>query len=124
MIRLYQLSHYTVDSKTSPLSLNGEIYNVLDFYQKNQRNTSFNQSGASKLGGQITECDTLIDIPVGTAHGNHSYGGYCVFQKGGDLQKVRVCDDDMVGHFKMEPASEAQGLNDLAIFVVNNCFGG
>jgi hypothetical protein len=77
-----------------------------------------------KVAGKITSCETSLVLPVGTAHGNSSYGGICHVD-GGAVGKVAICDDDMIGHFKVRPLG-TQGMTrqELAVFVAAYCTGG
>ena len=91
---------------------------------QNERNDSFNRAiERNGKTGKITQCKILIDVPVGTAHGNHSYGGFCTLVDG-SASNVIICDDDMVGHFKMEPSDRKPTMQRLVDFVAKNCYGG
>ena len=91
----------------------------------NEKIGSFNSDIAHRqLPGRITQCRTLIDVPVGTAHGNHSFGGLCTYSENGHNSSVMICDDEMVGHFKMEKIDHEISAQKLVDFVVSNCFGG
>jgi uncharacterized protein len=119
--RLIFLTIYNQDYRVTTVGVDNEKYTVQEIYNANERNLSFNKSVARKIGGQITQCSNLIDLPAGR---NQSYGGYCDYEKNGVIQQVRVCDDDMVGHFHLEPANSHETTYYLAEFVVKNCMGG
>jgi len=91
----------------------------------NERNDSFNSDIKRKgLKGQISQCKILIDIPVGTAHGNHSFGGLCALSENEKNSTVMICNDDMAGHFKMDDIDREVTKQELVDYVVSNCFGG
>lgn len=88
---------------------------------------AFNQSlKDEKMDGNISYCRRVIDIPVGTARGNHSYGGLCVYENPPATPKrVLICNDILVGHFKMATLkAEEDEVTSLSGFVRDNCFGG
>ncbi|MGH8159402.1 MAG: lysozyme inhibitor LprI family protein [Rhodanobacter sp.] len=98
---------------------------VVTYRDPNYRIGSFNQSLAEhEHGTQVIGCSRLIDLPVGYANGNHSFGGACVLQDGDQRKDIEVCNDDMIGHFQMRPIT-SQGVTDknLIDFVYNNCSG-
>lgn len=75
--------------------------------------------------GTIIGCDRLIDIAVGTAHGNHRFGGYCTLRTGDRTRHVAICDDVMIGRFAIAPTSVAQQSDgNLVQFTAENCPGG
>lgn len=94
-----------------------------------ERIASFNPISSNNVGGKITECRSLIEIPVGKVNSNTSYGGVCLYSKEGILIPVKICNDEMVGHFKMlpldGPSDQFSGsILELTEFVMKNCFGG
>lgn len=90
-----------------------------------ERISSFNDDLVHRrLHGKITQCKTLIDVPVGTSHGNHSYGGLCNYSEGDHNSNVMICNDEMVGHFKIHKTDREISIQELVDFVVSNCFGG
>lgn len=104
----------------------GECVNVVPIRDPNSRVESFNQSlEQQKQNGRIIGCSRLIDLPVGVAGGNHSFGGSCVLQEGTQRKDVRICNDDMFGHFQVEP-STPQDASDkrLVDFTYAQCYGG
>lgn len=76
-----------------------------------------------KVAGNITSCDTILELPVGTAYGNRSYGGICHVD-GGTAAKIAICDDEMIGHFKVRPL-DTHGMTrqELAVFIAVYCTG-
>ncbi len=96
-------------------SFHNEIYATI-VKDSNERLRSFNNSWYFKKNdGEILACDKLIAIHVGTTRGNSSYGGICSYSVD---SKVMVCDDDMVGHFKLDFISNDEfSLEELGKFV-------
>ncbi|QXG50028.1 lysozyme inhibitor LprI family protein [Pseudomonas viridiflava] len=104
----------------------GECVNVVPVRDPNSRINSFNQSlKQRKQNGQVIGCSRLIDLPVGVAGGNHSFGGVCVLQEGAQRKTVMICNDDMFGHFQVQP-STLQDVSDkrLIDFTYAQCYGG
>lgn len=110
----------------------GRDYNLIVEEADNETNQeeyldSFNKAAESnKFEGKIKNCTFLIDIPRGTARGNHSYGGFCELELGDDVSRVIVCTDEMVGHFKVQKLENdyLHNTNLLPNFVIDNCVGG
>jgi hypothetical protein len=91
----------------------------------NARNTSFNGNLQRKgATARIASCQSLIEVPVGTARGNHSFGGLCTLDDMNERAQVVICDDDMIGHFKLKKVKHEVPMQELIDFVVTNCFGG
>lgn len=114
------------DSSCEPAGDGGACVNVVTYRDPSIRITSFNQSLAGqKPGGKIISCSRLINLPVGTANSNNSYGGLCTLRDGTQRKAVEICNDDMFGHFQMQVATpqDASG-KDLIDFTHNYCFGG
>jgi uncharacterized protein len=104
----------------------GACINVVTYRDSSIRISSFNKSLLEqKQSGKIISCSRLINLPVGTANSNNSYGGMCTLQDGAQRKAVQICNDDMFGHFQMQPATpqdiSGKGLID---FTHNYCFGG
>lgn len=100
--------------------------NVVTYRDPSVRISSFNRSLVEqKQHGKIISCSRLINLPVGTANGNNSYGGLCTLQNNMQRKAVKICNDDMFGHFQMQPATprDVSG-NGLIDFTHNYCFGG
>ncbi len=107
-------------------TVSGECVNVVSIRDPNSRVESFNQLlSYQKQNGRIIGCSRLIDLPVGVAGSNHSFGGSCVLQEGTQRKNVRICNDDMFGHFQVEP-STPQDASDkrLVDFTYAQCYGG
>jgi hypothetical protein len=103
-----------------------ECVNVVVYRDPNLRVRSFDQSLAqAKQTGQIIGCSRLVNLPVGTAGSNNSFGGRCTLQDGAQRKAVEICNDDMFGHFEMRPAEPPHGSDkDLVDFTYAHCFGG
>lgn len=107
-------------------SNNTACVNVVSYRDPAIRIDSFNQSlSEQKKSGKIIGCSKLVNLPVGHANSNNSFGGICTLQESTQRKKVTICNDDMVGHFAMQPAA-AQDVadKDLIDFTYDNCFGG
>ncbi|WP_266159618.1 lysozyme inhibitor LprI family protein [Dyella silvatica] len=91
-----------------------------------KRIDSFNNSlSQNKMSGKIIGCSMLLDVPVGTAHGNHSFGGLCTLQSGAVRSDVKICNDDMIGHFSVKNIDrKGESEKSLAEFTNAECFGG
>lgn len=91
----------------------------------NERVSNFNEKISKiSLPWKIEKCSTLVDLAVTTSQGNHSYGGVCVYLENDHRSNVLICDDEMVGHFKIEKIQERPWLKDLADFTALNCTSG
>lgn len=116
---------YIADTSKCEIPEGKSCRSVITMRDTGARVESFNKSlSDSKKPGRILGCDKLIDLPAGGgSDGNHSYGGFCTLQSGTTRQRVRVCNDEMVGHFAIEPSTDesASGLRD---FTNSQCFGG
>lgn len=79
---------------------------VVTYRDPNSRIDSFNQSLAQqKQAGKIIGCSRLIDLPLGTAQGDHVFGGLCTLQVEKLRKDVEICNDDMAGAFQVQPTS-------------------
>jgi uncharacterized protein YecT (DUF1311 family) len=97
---------------------------VVIYRDPSYRITSFNQSlKANHTAGSIIGCNRLIDLPVGFRGSNHTFGGYCTLQSGEGRKRVKVCNDDMIGHFALEPISTGTDA-ELRDFTNDRCYGG
>jgi len=66
-----------------------------------------------------------VNLPAGTARGNHSFGGICRLDDGRSRTDVLICNDDMVGHFAMDRIEVDRETDKALIDYVNTkCFGG
>jgi hypothetical protein len=93
--------------------------------------SSFNAELKVKKMGNIEACKRVIEMPVGVAQGNRSYGGLCILNEDSKKTYIKVCSDEMLGRFVIEPflyenkaGQYFPDLNDLARFVAKNCYGG
>lgn len=114
------------DSSCEPLGNGGACMNVVTYRDPSIRIASFNNSlAAQKQSGKIVSCSRLINLPVGTANSNNSYGGMCTLQDGTQRKAVEICNDDMFGHFTIRPSPTLDASNKLLIdFTYEQCFGG
>jgi len=98
---------------------------TVHYRDPNIRIESFNQSLiAQKKSGHIIGCSKLVNLPVGYANSNNSFGGVCTLQDNGARTTVEICDDDMFGHFSMQPASSDLSEKSLTEFTHSKCYGG
>ena len=75
--------------------------------------------------GNGAQCRSIVDLSIGTASGNHSFGAVCEMPEGDQV----MCFDEMVGH---SARSDVSALSDemltetgrVAGFVYDNCWGG
>jgi uncharacterized protein len=103
----------------------GEELDVRLEYDSSHRIESFNESLSHTSRGKITACKMLVDIAVGTARGNHSYGGLCTLTTENKTEPVKICNDDMAGHFSLvKLGSNTTTIEELGTFVADNCYGG
>lgn len=103
-----------------------ECANVVAYRDPSIRIQSFNQSLAqAKHSGKIINCGRLINLPVGTVGSNNSFGGICTLQDDAQRKTVEICDDDMFGHFELQPA-DSQDVSDKTLidFTYEHCSGG
>lgn len=117
---------YIVDTTSCDIPDGSSCRSVVFSRDPNSRIESFNQSlSEQKRSGKIIGCRKLIDLPVGTANGNDSFGGYCVLEDQARRTDVRICNDEMVGHFAIEPADlRTESDKALIDFTNDQCFGG
>lgn len=101
---------------------NGEDYNLLIPRDTNMRNASFTEDLLKRGHGRVAGCESLVWIALGTASGNNSFGGLCKI--GRQDRFVMVCNDDMIGHFKLAAAAPAVTRRQLIDFTIDNCYGG
>lgn len=110
-----------------PESINFKGYNlvlyedkkdVLEVFEKNKNWKDNPQYKNTKF----SNCHNFINVPVGTANGNHSYGAICNIDD--DIEEYMVCGDIMLGRLKIEKPQENWEFRDLVLFVINNCYGG
>lgn len=103
-----------------------DCVNVVAYRDPSIRIHSFNQSLAqAKHSGTIVSCSRLVNLPVGTVGSNNSFGGICTLQDGSQRKTVEICDDDMFGHFELQPADPGNVSDKkLVDFTHEHCFGG
>jgi hypothetical protein len=89
-----------------------------------KRVNSFNHSARyAKFAGTFVSCRSVIDIPSGEH--NHSYGAICLVDDKDKQLDVGVCNDEMVGHFRVERLNHEQWNKEQLIrFVMKHCVGG
>ncbi len=104
----------------------GSCRSVVYYRDSSKRISSFNDALVTrKLGARVIGCDRLIDLPVGYARSNHSFGGYCTIVEGRVRSRVMICNDNMLGHFAMRSIRDDEEIDDNLIkFTDENCFGG
>ena len=71
---------------------------------------------------QVLACELMVELPVGTARGNRSYGAYCEVEVDGVQRSWVLCNDDMVGHFALASLNPARLR--IAQFTYDHCTGG
>lgn len=83
------------------------------------------EDAAKKLNFSVVEksCQILTDLPIGTAQGNHSFGGICEVDFGGVEVTAMICDDILVGRPTIQIITHPT-RHSLHKFVVENCYGG
>lgn len=97
---------------------------VVRYRDTSVRIASFNASmKADANAGSIIGCDRLIDLPVGLRDTNHSFGAFCTVATSAGRQRVKVCNDNMFGHFALEPVQTGTD-SELCDFTNQRCFGG
>jgi uncharacterized protein len=97
---------------------------VVTYRDTSARMKSFNQSlRTNHSPGSVIGCSRLIDLPVGFRGSNHSFGGFCTLQTEEGRKNVKICNDDMVGRFAIEPVSSGTDA-ELRDFTNERCFGG
>ncbi|MDO8208273.1 MAG: hypothetical protein Q7T38_10735 [Gallionella sp.] len=121
--RIYELSRLDHFHKFQipDTPIDGGNHPAVRIASHNERNQSFNSILRAMKLGNITQCNFLIDVPGGR---NHSYGGICTLSKNGHKSKVMVCNDEMVGHFKMDNMDHEVTPQELVNYVASNCYGG
>jgi uncharacterized protein YecT (DUF1311 family) len=123
---LAQTKKYVVNDGKCTIPFGSSCRGVVYYRDPTERMDSFNKKLAlHQRGTRIIGCDRLIDLPVGYANSNHSFGGYCTTLDGSSRSRVMICDDEMIGHFAMQQVGEDEGDDKKLIdFTDQNCFGG
>lgn len=117
---------YLVDEAVCSIPDGDSCRSVVWYRDPAKRLDSFNASlRAKKIPGTLIGCSRLVDLPVGTARGNHSFGGICTMTHGDTRHIVTICNDSMIGHFAIDntggnPVTDKQ----LVEFTDKQCFGG
>ncbi|WLI87896.1 hypothetical protein Q4S45_14235 [Massilia sp. R2A-15] len=104
--------------------LGDENYNLVTLRDPARRLKSFSAKVQARALGSVLGCETLIEVPVGTAHGNNSFGGVCKVKTANKTHYMAICDDDMVGHFGAIEAESGLPQKALVDFTIKECFGG
>ncbi|WP_266171087.1 lysozyme inhibitor LprI family protein [Dyella subtropica] len=116
---------YIVNKASCDIPDGNSCRSVVLCRDSSSRIDSFNQSLIKqKMAGQIVGCTSLIALPIGYAGSNNSFGGYCTLENGTERSHVKICNDDMVGHFAIEKVTEPPLQQDLIEFTNAKCFGG
>lgn len=116
---------YLVDKASCELPEGHSCRSVVRYRDPAARIDSFNRSlAASGNAGQIIGCTRLIDLPVGIASGNHSFGGLCTLEDEAGPSKVMICNDNLVGRVAVQKVGEQATGQDLIGFTNSHCFGG
>ncbi|HEY4201454.1 MAG TPA: lysozyme inhibitor LprI family protein [Devosiaceae bacterium] len=103
-----------------------ECISVVVERDPNSRIDSFNQTLVDENeSGKLVGCTMLLKLPGMSTNSNATYGGSCVLQTGSRRTDVKICNDDMIGRFGMEPidSDKEQSNRDLLDFA-NQCPGG
>lgn len=117
---------YIVD-KSSCADIQGSknCVNLVTYRDPNIRIPSFNNSLLdAKLAGTVIGCNRLINLPVGTAGGNNTYGGVCTLMDGSKRKLVEICNDDMIGRFQMQVATPGDVTEKQLVDFTYSCNGG
>lgn len=123
-------------NRSGSFTRDGQKYNLVIYKQSefkeplNFFNNLFKEYSAL---GTLKDCDTIIDLPIGTAHGNHSYGGICTLENNNYETKMMICGDIMLGRSYIQFTPKLKSLSEkkpnllpefLTNFVIKNCYGG
>lgn len=129
VLALLPISTYA--STLTSIKVDDRSYNLLVFDDKEHEEIieTFNKALQREARPEVIDrCSFTIDLPVGVAKGNHSYGGFCSYMKDKETKNVMICADMMVGHLKIQTTENYKypedGINELAKFVADNCYGG
>jgi len=123
-IKLFQACNGVCMNLAEEYVSNSESHNLITLRNSNERNRSFSKDLTTRKFKAVLGCETLVDVSVGTAHGNDSYGGLCKLKDAKEESFYMVCNDDMIGHFNIIQAASNATRYELADFVVKNCYGG
>jgi uncharacterized protein len=123
---LQQNEKYIADRSECNIPDGRSCFSVIFFRDPAAKVDAFRQSlEEQRQAGKLLGCEKLIDLPVGSAEGNHSYGGLCTLQQGASRSTVMICNDEMIGHFGLRTVQD-QDVPDEALidFTRAECFGG
>lgn len=95
---------YIVDKSSCAVADgSNDCVNLVNYRDPSIRMASFNKSiSEAKSADTVIGCSRLINLPVGTAGGNNTYGGVCTVMRGSQPKVVEICNDDMIGRFEMK----------------------
>jgi uncharacterized protein YecT (DUF1311 family) len=97
---------------------------IIDPARMEERTADFRRSMVeSGNSGYLADCRKIMDVTQGRVDSNHSYGAVCTMKSADTLRDVFVCNDEMVGHFAIAPATDAS-RDAVVAFVKSNCVGG
>lgn len=99
-------------------------YNLVRHRDPNGNNSVFNKDLEKQRLGRVAGCEALVEIAVGTAHGDSAFGAVCKVENGKERSVVMVCNDRMLGHFSMTKAQLGLPADQLVDFTIDRCFGG
>jgi hypothetical protein len=107
------------------VTIDEQNYNLVQQRDPNAQLRKFNKVLNSKRMPPLRSCILLLDLPVGTANGNHSFGGVCEQRVNHRINRLMVCQDEMIGHFALQPVDQREvSKEELARFVAEHCYGG
>lgn len=112
-------SNYQGDADDCGVSV--EVYR-----DPNDHIESFNDSLMhERQGGRIIDCHRLIvewsGTRIGPGPGNQNFGGYCVLQRDAQRSDVMICDDTMIGNFRVQSVDMQDPTDKHLIDFTYNC---
>lgn len=102
----------------------GDDYTLVIPRNPNGHNASFSEDLVKRDYAPVAACESLVEIPIGTASGNNSFGGICKIGDRNSDPFFMLCNDRMIGHFKLVAAAPALTQKQLIDFTIEHCFGG
>lgn len=121
-IHMLEACDATCGDLVESYAFDGERHNLITIRDSNEHNRSFNEDLLKANLDTVSGCESLVEIAVGTAHGNQSYGGLCKLRNESGF--FLICNDEMFGHFKVVKTVGSASRRELADFTFRNCFGG
>ncbi len=117
---------YIINSTScEPVEGSSQCMNFVSYRDPQMRIASFNQTlHEQQKSGKIIGCTMLFNQAVGTAHGNNTFGGYCILEDHAKRTNVKICNDDMIGKFGLEPVEPAAEEQKALIAFTALCPGG